>query len=101
MLAISVCSVVGSGSGQGTQPDRGCAGVAAALDVVDVEPLPQDHPLWTLPGVMITPHNSGDFIGWRDALVTLFAENFVRWAEGRPLDNVVDKSLGYVPTTGS
>ncbi|WP_435201072.1 D-2-hydroxyacid dehydrogenase [Janibacter sp. GS2] len=73
----------------------------AALDVVDVEPLPQDHPLWTLPGVMITPHNSGDFIGWRDALVTLFAENFVRWADGRPLDNVVDKSLGYVPTTGS
>lgn len=73
----------------------------AALDVVDVEPLPADHPLWTLPGVMITPHNSGDFIGWRDALVTLFAENFVRWAGGRPLDNVVDKSLGYVPSTGS
>lgn len=73
----------------------------AALDVVDEEPLPEDHPLWTLPEVMITPHNSGDFVGWRDALVTLFAENFVRWADGRPLDNVVDKSLGYVPSTGS
>ena len=73
----------------------------AALDVVDEEPLPQDNPLWSLPDVMITPHNSGDFIGWRDALVTLFADNFVRWAEGRPLDNVVDTSLGYVPTPGS
>lgn len=73
----------------------------AALDVVDEEPLPEGHPLWTLPTVMITPHNSGDFVGWRDALVTLFAENFVRWADGRPLENVVDKSLGYVPTSGS
>lgn len=73
----------------------------AALDVVDEEPLPAEHPLWTLPDVMITPHNSGDVVGWRDALVTLFADNFVRWAEGRPLDNVVDTSLGYVPTSGS
>lgn len=79
--------------------DGGIAG--AALDVVDEEPLPAGHALWSLPNVMITPHNSGDFIGWREALVTLFAENFVRWADGRPLDNVVDKSLGYVPTSGS
>ena len=79
--------------------EGGIAG--AALDVLDEEPLPEGHPLWSLPNVMITPHNSGDFIGWRDALVTLFAENFVRWADGRPLENVVDKSLGYVPTTGS
>lgn len=73
----------------------------AALDVVDPEPLPEDHPLWSLPDVMITPHNSGDFVGWRDALVDLFAENFVRWVDGRPLDNIVDTSLGYVPTTRS
>lgn len=73
----------------------------AALDVVDPEPLPAGHPLWSLPDVMITPHNSGDFIGWREALVELFAENFVRWADGRPLDNVVDTSLGYVPTSRS
>ncbi|WP_327119661.1 D-2-hydroxyacid dehydrogenase [Nocardia sp. NBC_01730] len=70
---------------------------AAALDVVDPEPLPVRHPLWELPNVRITPHNSGDFIGWRSEIVTAFTENFDKWIAGRPLDNVVDKRLGYVP----
>lgn len=70
---------------------------AAALDVVDPEPLPVDHPLWELPNVRITPHNSGDFIGWRTEIVNAFTENFDNWIAGRPLDNVVDKRLGYVP----
>lgn len=70
---------------------------AAALDVVNPEPLPADHPLWELPNVRITPHNSGDVIGWRTEIVTMFAENFDKWITGRPLDNVVDKRLGYVP----
>lgn len=71
----------------------------AALDVVDPEPLPPYHPLWDLPGVVITPHNSGDFFGWQDTLVDVFAENFRRWREGSPLENVVDKRLGYVPSS--
>lgn len=69
----------------------------AALDVVDPEPLPEQHPLWDLPNVQITPHNSGDVVGWRDELVRTFIENFDKWMAGRPLDNVVDKTLGYVP----
>ncbi|WP_109524726.1 MULTISPECIES: D-2-hydroxyacid dehydrogenase [Nocardia] len=69
----------------------------AALDVVDPEPLPARHPLWQLPNVMITPHNSGDFMGWRGGIVTAFVENFENWIADRPLDNVVDKELGYVP----
>ncbi|TDE92797.1 D-2-hydroxyacid dehydrogenase [Occultella glacieicola] len=69
----------------------------AALDVVDPEPLPAGHPLWDLPGVLITPHHSGDVVGWREELVRLFAENFDLWRQGLPLRNVVDKSLGYVP----
>lgn len=69
----------------------------AALDVVDPEPLPERHPLWDLPNVQITPHNSGDVVGWRDELVRTFIENFDKWMAGRPLDNVVDKTLGYVP----
>ncbi|WP_459547188.1 D-2-hydroxyacid dehydrogenase [Nocardia sp. X0981] len=69
----------------------------AALDVVEPEPLPSGHPLWDLPNARITPHNSGDFIGWRAAIVTAFTTNFAHWSAGRPLDNVVDKTLGYVP----
>ncbi|KRE39233.1 hydroxyacid dehydrogenase [Janibacter sp. Soil728] len=73
----------------------------AALDVLDTEPLPADHPLWDLPDVVITPHSSGDFVGWRDELVRLFADNFTRWVDEEPLRHVVDTSLGYVPTDGS
>lgn len=71
----------------------------AALDVVDPEPLPRDHPLWDLPGVVVTPHNAGDFVGWQDTLVDAFADNFRRWRAGLPLENVVDKRLGYVPSS--
>jgi phosphoglycerate dehydrogenase-like enzyme len=67
-----------------------------ALDVVVAEPLPPDHPLWTAPNVIISPHMSGDFVGWLDALARLFAENFRRWLAGEELLNVVDKRLGYV-----
>lgn len=69
----------------------------AAVDVVDVEPLPAGHPLWDAPNIVITPHNSGDFVGWREALVEVFADNFARWRVGEPPANVVDKKLGYVP----
>ncbi|MEN3123424.1 D-2-hydroxyacid dehydrogenase [Janibacter sp. LM] len=73
----------------------------AVLDVLDTEPLPADHPLWDMPGVHITPHSSGDFVGWREELVRLFADNFARWVDEEPLLHVVDTSLGYVPTDGS
>lgn len=73
----------------------------AALDVFESEPLPAESPLWGMPNVLVSPHMSGDFIGWQDALVDVFVDNFARWAAGRPLVNVVDKSLGYVPTGGT
>lgn len=69
----------------------------AALDVVDPEPLPPGHALWDLPNVHLTPHNSGDFTGWRREITAAFAGNFRKWIDGRPLDNVVDKRLGYAP----
>ncbi len=68
----------------------------ASLDVVDPEPLPEDSPLWDLPGVRITPHMSGDAKGWLDTLARQFVDNAERWLEGEPLRNVVDTRLGYV-----
>lgn len=70
----------------------------AALDVFEDEPLPDDSPLWNLPNVIVSPHMSGDFAGWREALVELFVENLERYVTGRPLKNVVDKERGYVPS---
>ncbi|MFH5230724.1 D-2-hydroxyacid dehydrogenase [Antrihabitans spumae] len=67
----------------------------AALDVFDTEPLPADHPLWQLDSVLITPHMSGDAVGWRDRLAELFVSNFERYAADHTLVNVVDKSRGY------
>lgn len=71
----------------------------AALDVFVEEPLPAASPLWDLPGVIVSPHMSGDAAGWQDELVRLFADNLRRYRAGRPLRNVVDKHLGYVPTS--
>ncbi|MER5199172.1 D-2-hydroxyacid dehydrogenase [Streptomyces sp. NPDC002755] len=69
----------------------------AALDVLTTEPLAADSPLWRVPGLLISPHMSGDTVGWRDELGAQFVELFERWAAGRPLKNVVDKQRGYVP----
>jgi phosphoglycerate dehydrogenase-like enzyme len=68
----------------------------AALDVFEEEPVPADSPLWDLPNLVISPHMAGDFAGHREALVELFVENLERYLTGRPLKNVVDKSLGFV-----
>lgn len=63
---------------------------SAALDVFDVEPLPVDHPFWAMPQVLVSPHMSGDLVGWRDDVVRLFAGNLDRWERGEPLAHVVD-----------
>ncbi|MFC7133009.1 MULTISPECIES: D-2-hydroxyacid dehydrogenase [Salinibaculum] len=47
----------------------------AALDVTDPEPLPEDHPLWTLSNVLVTPHNSGDTPEYYERVADILAEN--------------------------
>ncbi|MEU9392604.1 D-2-hydroxyacid dehydrogenase [Streptomyces sp. NPDC048324] len=69
----------------------------AALDVFEHEPLAPDSPLWEVPGLIVSPHMSGDTVGWRDELGAQFVELWERWEAGRPLLNVVDKKRGYVP----
>lgn len=67
----------------------------AALDVFLEEPLPRDSPLWDMPQVIVSPHMSGDFAGWLEALGEQFVDNFRRWLHGEELLNVVDKERGY------
>ncbi|MEU5315853.1 D-2-hydroxyacid dehydrogenase [Streptomyces sp. NPDC021056] len=69
----------------------------AALDVFEHEPLGPDSPLWQVPELIVSPHMSGDTIGWREELGSQFLELYDRWAAGKPLLNVVDKKRGYVP----
>ena len=70
----------------------------AALDVFVTEPLPPDSPLWDLPNVYVSPHMSGS--GFEERLAVQFFDNLRRWKAGRPLLNVVDKHLGFVPYRG-
>ncbi len=67
----------------------------AALDVTEEEPLPPDSPLWDLPNVILTPHNSWSTPYLEERQKELFLENLSRYLAGEPLRNVVDKQLGY------
>lgn len=63
----------------------------AALDVFEPEPLPENHPLWDMPNVMMSAHMSGDFVGWRRALGEQFKANLEHWLADENLFNQVDK----------
>ena len=69
----------------------------AALDVMDPEPLPQDHPLWTTKNLILTPHVSGNMtLGYTcDTNVKMFCEDLRNYAAGRPLNGFVDRVKGY------
>jgi len=67
----------------------------AGLDVTDPEPLPENHPLWNAPNLIITPH----FAAWSDDESNLhwllYRENLRRFAAGEKLLSVVDPEKGY------
>lgn len=83
--------------GRGTAIDTGAllaetrsGRLRAALDVVDPEPLPADHPLWTVPGVVITPHIAGGSASFYPRAKRLAAEQLRRYVRGEELLNLVE-----------
>jgi phosphoglycerate dehydrogenase-like enzyme len=67
----------------------------AVLDVFDQEPLPAHSPLWTTPNLVIMPHISCDDPRYIDQLFDTWFANLERFMDGKPLRNIVDRSLGY------
>ncbi len=63
--------------------------IRAALDVVDPEPLPADHPLWDAPGLLLTPHVGGSTSALWPRAYRLVRDQLTRYAAGEPLVNVI------------
>lgn len=95
--------------GRGTVADSGALNEAlrsgrlggACLDVVEPEPLPADHPLWGAPGLLLTPHVSGNYhlAETLERIVQISASNLERFCKGEPLKNRVDFATGYRDNT--
>ena len=66
---------------------------AAMLDVTDPEPLPENHPLWSHPKVIITPHIAS--VTQPDTAAQSVVENIRRHRAGEKLIGIVDRTLGY------
>ena len=89
------------GRGRSTVTDELVAAIrshhlaGAGLDVTDPEPLPANHPLWTLPGVIITPHVAAVSPGSVELRLALLRENLRRYVAGEAMLSVVDAGRGY------
>ena len=67
----------------------------AGLDVTAVEPLPADSELWDTPNILISPHSSPASARTAELVTTIMRRNLAHYLAGEPLDNLVDKKLGY------
>ena len=65
----------------------------AVLDVFQQEPLPQSHPLWDMPGVIITSHKAA--LTYPDDIAPLFIDNYRRFTAGKELRFLIDFERGY------
>jgi phosphoglycerate dehydrogenase-like enzyme len=63
--------------------------IRAAVDVVDPEPLPKEHPLWDAPNLLITPHIASDSPRTLERAFRLASEQASRFARNEPLQNIV------------
>ena len=86
--------VVNVGRGPLLDPDAVLAEAGRlrfALDVTEPEPLPDDHPLWTAPGVLVTPHIAGGTTAMLPRMAALVRDQLERLRDGRPLRNLVER----------
>ena len=67
----------------------------ACLDATDVEPLPEDSPLWDMDNVVISPHSSAGSLEMFQARQALFKENLRRFLANEPFIRVCDKRAGF------
>lgn len=67
----------------------------AGLDVFEHEPIPADDPIWDFENVFISPHCADHTRDWMDQAMFFFLRQYERFRKGEPLENVVDKQLGY------
>jgi phosphoglycerate dehydrogenase-like enzyme len=67
----------------------------AALDVFEQEPLPSEHPLWTMPNVLLTPHMAGWGPYLDDRRYQIIVDNCRAFLGNKPLRNVVDKASWF------
>ncbi len=67
----------------------------AALDVFENEPLPEGHPFFSMPNVLVSPHSADRTSDWLEQSARFFLGNFERFRKGEPLENIVDKKASY------
>jgi phosphoglycerate dehydrogenase-like enzyme len=67
--------------------------IRAALDVTDPEPLPEGHPLWSCPNLLLTPHVAGSSPQFAPRSVKTAADELRRYLAGEPLHNVVQAAV--------
>jgi len=67
----------------------------AGLDVFEKEPLPPGDPMYKLENVLLSPHCADHTADWLDDAMRFFLEQYRRFINGEPLENVVNKNLGY------
>jgi phosphoglycerate dehydrogenase-like enzyme len=67
----------------------------AGLDVFEHEPLPAGHLLFKLENVLLSPHCADHTADWQDQAMRFFLKQYGRFEKGEPLNNIVNKRLGY------
>jgi phosphoglycerate dehydrogenase-like enzyme len=67
--------------------------IRAALDVTDPEPLPEGHPLWSCPNLLLTPHVAGSSPQFSPRSLNTAAGELRRYIAGEPLHNVVQTAI--------